>query len=105
MKDHERIDYLVKTLEGNNAKAFCIKTGIAEASLSRVRKGNGRPAAYYGRIVVAYPQVNKNWLYSGAGEPMKEKKEKGEILRKVEGLEKEVKRLASLIEKMMDSAK
>lgn len=100
MNEYERIDYLVKVLEGNNAKAFCIKTGIAEASLSRVRKGNGRPAAYYGRIVTAYPQVRKQWLYSGAGEPMKEKKEKGEVLQKIESLEREVKRLSSLIEKM-----
>jgi len=105
MNEFERIDYLVKILEGNNAKAFCIKTGIAEASLCRVRKGRGRPAAYYGRIVAAYDQVRKQWLYSGTGEPLKEKKEKGEIIQRLDSLEKEVKRLASLIEKMVKSAK
>ena len=105
MTDYERIDYLVKILEGNNGKEFCIKTGIAEASLSRVRKGNGRAAAYYGRIMAAYPQVREEWLYSGEGVPMKIDKEKGEVLQKIEYLEREVKRLASLIEKMAKNAK
>lgn len=101
MREEERIDTLIKILEGNNAKAFSIKTGIPESSICRVRKGIGRPAAYYGRIIVAYPQVNKTWLYTGAGEPLKEKREKGEVLKKIESLEKEVKRLTSLIEKMV----
>ncbi len=100
MTGSERIDLLVKILEGNNAKAFCLKANIPEASLSRVRNGRGNPSAYYGRIIAAYPQVNKRWLYSGAGEPLKEKKEKGEILQRLDSLEKEVKRLASLVEKM-----
>ena len=101
MNEYERIDYLVKTLEGNNAKAFAVKTGIPEASLCRIRKGIGRPSSYFARIVIAYPQIRKQWLYTGVGEPMRSEMEKGEILRKIEGLEKEVKRLASLIEKTL----
>lgn len=105
MTESERIDLLVKLLEGNNAKAFCVRAGIPEASLSRVRKGKGNPPSYYDRILTAYPQVNKKWLYSGAGEPLMERREKSEILMKIDSLEKEVRRLADLIEKMMDATK
>ena len=101
MNETERIDFLVKVLEGNNAKAFATKTAIPEASLSRARKGKARPGAYFERILTAYPQVNKIWLFSGDGEPLKENKEKGEILQRIDGLEKEVKRLASMVEMLV----
>ena len=100
MKENERIDLLVKILEGDNARAFATKTGIPPSSLCRVRKGQGKPASYFGRILDAYPEVRKVWLYTGNGEPLKEKSERGEILQKIERLEREVRRLASLVEKM-----
>lgn len=99
MKENERIDLLVKILEGDNAKAFATKAGIPPSSLCRVRKGQGKPASYFGRILDAYPEVRKTWLYTGDGEPLKEKSERGEILQKIERLEMEVRRLASLVEK------
>jgi len=99
MKENERIDLLVKILEGDNAKAFATKTGIPPSSLCRVRKGQGKPASYFGRILDAYPDVRKGWLYTGDGEPLKEKSERGEILQKIERLEREVRRLASMVEK------
>lgn len=100
MNEHERIDLLVKMLEGDNAKVFASKTGIPESSLCRLRRGQGRPASYYERITAAYPQVRNKWLYSGIGEPLKEKNEKGEVLQKIESLEREVKKLAALVGKM-----
>lgn len=100
MTEHERIDVLVKLLEGNNAKAFCEKAGIPEASLSRVRRGRGRPETYYERILTAYPQVSRKWLFSEEGEPIKGMNEKGEILVKIESLEREVRRLAQAVEEM-----
>ena len=100
MTEHERIDTLVKILEGDNAKAFSAKTGIPESSLCRIRRGDGKPSSYYDRILSAYPVVKKNWLYFGKGEPLKDSGEKGEILKKLDRLEMEVKRLASLVEKM-----
>lgn len=100
MTGSERIDQLVYLLEGGRAKEFTEKTGIAPACLSRVRHGQGNPETYYSRILAAYPQIRKQWMYSGIGEPLKEKDEKGEILRKVDALEREVKRLAGLIEKL-----
>lgn len=99
MKENERIDLLVKILEGDNAKAFATRTGIPPSSLCRVRKGQGKPASYFGRILDAYPEVRKTWLYTGDGEPLKEKSERGEILQKIERLEREVRRLSSLVEK------
>ena len=101
MTPSERIDTLVKMLEGNNAKVFADKTNIPPSSLCRVRRGIGKPETYFDRIVKAYPQVRKQWLYSGIGEPLKEKKERGEVLAKIESLEKEVKRLAGLVEELL----
>ena len=101
MGEHERVDTLIKILEGDNAKAFSIKTGIPESSLCRIRRGAGKPSSYYDRILSAYPSIRKNWLYFGNGEPLKDSGEKGEVLRKLERLETEVKRLASLVESMI----
>lgn len=102
MTPSERIDHLVRMLEGNNARVFAEKTNIPPSSLCRVRKGIGNPETYFNRILAAYPQVRKQWLFSATGEPLKEKKEKGEVLAKIESLEKEVRRLAGLIEELLN---
>ena len=100
MKENERLDYLIKVLSGNNARSFAAKAGIRPDSLSRARSGKGRPSYYFGRILEAFPQVEREWLYNGVGEPLKETKEKGEILERLESLEKEVRRLADLLERL-----
>jgi hypothetical protein len=100
MKDTERLDYLIKVLAGNNARAFAEKAKIRPDTLSRARRGINHPASYFERILTAFPCVSREWLYSGEGEPMVEEREKGEILVKIESLEREVRRLARLIEKM-----
>jgi len=105
MNEHQRIDSLIKILEGDNAKAFATKTGIPESSLCRLRKGKGRPASYFDKVLSAYPVVRKRWLYFGTGEPLKEKDEKGAVLLKLESLEKEVKRLSSVIERLVSYQK
>ena len=98
MDEYARLDYLIKALSNDNARDFALKAGIRPDSLSRARNGKGNPSFYFERILSAFPGVERDWLYTGVGEPMKETKEKGEILRKIEGLEDEVKRLASLLE-------
>jgi len=97
MKDYERIDYLIKTLEGDNARAFADKTGIRPDTLSRARNGIVRPTRLYTKIVKAYPQVSGDWLVEGDGEPFYSDREKDEVLQKVEALEKEVVRLTRAI--------
>lgn len=100
MEENERLDYLIKVLSGNNARSFADKAGIRPDSLSRARNGKGRPSYFFGRILEAFPQVEREWLYNGVGEPLKETKEKGEILERLESLEKEVRRLADLLERL-----
>lgn len=103
MKPHERLDYLIRALAGNNARAFASKAGIRPDSLSRARHGITNPSAYFERVLGAFPCVSRAWLYDGEGEPMVEDREKGEILAKLERLEAEVARLADLVESFSKS--
>lgn len=98
MKDHERIDYLIKTLEGDNARAFADHAGLRPDTLSRARNGLVRASLVYTKILQAYPQVRREWLVDGEGCPFVFEQEKGEILRKLDSLEKEIRRLAKLVE-------
>lgn len=99
MNEAERLDYLIKVLSYDNARAFASKTGIRPDCLSRVRNGKGAPSFYFERILGAYPEVSRDWLYSGVGEPLISTKEKSEVIKRIESLENEVRRLARLIEK------
>lgn len=98
MNESQRIDYLIKLLAGNNARVFANMTGIRTDSLSRIRNGKGKPSLYFEKILAAYPEVERDWLYYGKGEALRGEKEKGEILAKLESLEREVARLADLLE-------
>ena len=100
MNESERLTYLVDRLEGGSAIRFATKVGIDPASLSRARNGKGRPSAYFAKIEAAYPEVRKEWLYTGAGMPLVGEEEKGEIVKRLEALENEVRRLAKLIERL-----
>lgn len=100
MKDYERIDYLVKVLAGNNARKFAQKTGIRPDSLSRARKGINRPSSYFERILSAYPDVSRDWLFNGTGEPLYSDREKSEVMTKLDALEKEVRRLAKMVQSL-----
>lgn len=100
MTESQRIDYLVSVLEGGNAKAFANKCGMHQQAVSMLRQGKGRIDTYVSRILSAYPDVDDKWLVTGVGEPLRSVREKGEVLQKVEGLEKEVRRLTKLIERI-----
>lgn len=98
MNESQRIDYLIRLLAGNNARVFADMAGIRTDSLSRIRNGKGKPSLYFEKILAAYPEVERDWLYYGTGEALKGEREKGEILAKLESLEREVARLATLLE-------
>lgn len=100
MNAPERISFLVETLEGGNAKRFSEKTGISPQSVSCLRHGKYQIGRFIQRIAAAYPDVNVKWLKTGEGEPLLSVPEKGVILSKIEGLEKEVRRLSRLVEKL-----
>jgi hypothetical protein len=103
MKDYERIDYLIRVLEGNNARAFASKAGIRTDTLSRARNGLTRASLVYTKILSAYPRVRREWLVDGDGFPFVEDEEKGEVLNKIEDMEKELRRLAKVIESLIKS--
>jgi len=98
MTEPQRIDYLVSVLEGGNAKAFAEKAGIRQQAVTGLRHGQCRMEKYVAKILQAYPDVDDKWLITGGGEPLRSVREKGEVLRKVEAMEKELKRLARAVE-------
>lgn len=100
MNERERLDYLIKVLAADNARAFAEKAGIRPDSLSRARRGRGRPSFYFERILGAFPSVSREWLYTGDGDPLLDEREKSELLARMAALEREVRRLARLIEQM-----
>ena len=69
MTESERLDYLIKTLEGNNARAFADKIGVNTTILCRIRGGQLRLASKYTKILEAYPMINRSWLETGEGYP------------------------------------
>lgn len=103
MTESERIDFLVNTLEGGKGITFCRKTGIRQNTLTYLRQGKRRLNRYVQKISEAYPSVRQEWLATGSGEPFVEEVEKGEVLRKIEALEKEVRRLSGLIESLANT--
>lgn len=104
MNESERLTYLVDRLEGGSAIRFATKVGIDPASLSRARNGKCRPSAYFAKIEAAYPDVRKEWLYTGSGMPLVCDEERGEIVKRLEALENEVRRLSRLIESSINSS-
>ena len=100
MKESARISFLVDTLEGGNAKRFSEKTGIRPQTVSCLRHGKYQIGRFVQRITTAYPDVNVKWLQTGEGEPLLSGPEKGLVLAKIESLEKEVRRLSKLVEKL-----
>ena len=96
MTDAERIDHLIKILEGDNAVVFSKKCGIPTASLSRARNGKANARFYFPKILKAYPSVRMEWLYEENGEPL----QKSDLMNKIDDLEKEIRRLADIMQEL-----
>lgn len=100
MTESQRIDYLVSALEGGNAKAFANKAGMHQQTVTGLRQGKYHIDKYVTKILAAYPDVDDKWLVTGDGDPLVSIREKGEVLRKMEALEKEIGRLTKVVERM-----
>jgi len=105
MNEAERIDYLIKVLAGNNAHTFALKANIRPDTLSRARNGKGKPSLYFERILTAFPGVSREWLYSGVGDAFVEEREKGEVLRKLDSLQRDVRTLTEVVERLAEQVK
>lgn len=97
--ESERINYLILALASDNARVFADKCGIHPASLSKLRNGKFHLTKYSGRILSGYPQINRDWLLYGIGEPIKKKPDEREIAARLGDLEKKVDKILALMEK------
>ena len=92
MNEAERLDYLIKTLEGDNARKFSDATGIPTPRISKMRNGEQRIWGYIDTICKAYPQINRQWLLNGEGKSGVET-----IQKTPSDYEEEIKRLKETI--------
>ena len=69
MTESERLDYIIKMLEGGVAARFAEKTGMQLPKVSRIRSGELRLNKQYDAILKAYPQISREWLETGVGYP------------------------------------
>lgn len=69
MTEAERIDFLIKHLEGGNGAAFGKKIGATVPTISKMRRGIIGYSRRINDIIAAYPSVNRQWLETGEGYP------------------------------------
>lgn len=69
MTESERIEFLIKSLEGGNASAFAQKIGAQRSWVSRVKSGKFSLKKRITDILRAYPMINREWLMTGEGYP------------------------------------
>lgn len=67
---HDRIKYLVATLEGGKNTAFALRLGISEANIRGYIKNVVPKANVLESIVTTY-DVNAEWLLTGKGDILK----------------------------------
>lgn len=69
MTESERIEFLIKYLEGGSGQRFADRIGVSHASVSRMRNGGYGIRLKIESILHAYPAVNRRWLETGEGYP------------------------------------
>ena len=69
MTEAERIDYIIRHLEGGNTAEFGKRIGLTRATALKMRKGEIGFRLNINRILEEYPQVNRSWLETGEGYP------------------------------------
>ena len=69
MTEAERIDFLIKYLEGNNSAEFSRKIKTSTATVSRLKNGKASVRLFVNNIIEAYPAVSRRWLETGEGYP------------------------------------
>ena len=104
MEIAERIDYLVKELAGDNARAFADKVGVPSTSVSKWRRGARVPGrAVLDKILATYPEVRREWLLEGKGRPLMGKRipkdVAQELMERLDALGKKMDRILDMMEK------
>ena len=62
MTDTEKIDFIIKALEGGSLSKFADRIGVFVSTASRIRSGALPLRTRIDAIVSAYPMVNRAWL-------------------------------------------
>lgn len=106
MTQSERIDYIIRECEGNNASAFARRTNIHVSDVSRIRTGRIPLGNRLLRVLYAYPQVRREWLVDGEGDPFAEMPEtKDEKIARLQGevedLTAQLRTLRKVIDKLL----
>lgn len=110
MGEGERVDLVIKTLAGDNAKRFSEATGIDTSTVSKLRNGGKRVWGYVDKILAAYPSVSRAWLTTGDGrsgmEPVGKtaseyEEEIARLNRLVDTLERELRQSQSVIDRLL----
>jgi len=81
MKKNERVVYLIEKYAGGNVSLFARRCGINPACMSRIKNNRIAPDPYYERILASFPQVSREWLIKGEGEPVKNYEPSWEIVQ------------------------
>jgi transcriptional regulator with XRE-family HTH domain len=69
MTESERIEFLIRNLEGGSGAKFAQRVGMSAAGLSRIRSGEFGIRLKIDPILRAYPSINREWLETGEGYP------------------------------------
>lgn len=69
MTEAERIDFIIRHLEGGSASAFAERIGISKANASKMKSGAIGIRLNINSILEAYPQIRRDWLETGEGYP------------------------------------
>lgn len=109
MTEAQRLDYLIKVLERDNAKAFAEKIGVSQKTVSYMRHGKRSIAIHADKVCRAYPQVKKEWLLTGRGKsglpeskaPSDYEKELERLNKIIDNLVEENKMQRAMIEKLL----
>lgn len=65
----ERLEVIINALEGGNQARFADKCNIARSTISRIKAGELSMKMQIDKIILAYPQVSREWLVTGVGYP------------------------------------
>jgi len=106
----ERIDYLVKELAYDNGKLFSEKVGIPITSVSKWRHGARIPRRdVLEKILAAYPEVRREWLFEGKGAPLLKKRRVEmsadtymAIEKRLDGLERQIEDLLRMMREIAE---
>lgn len=69
MTESDRIEFLIKALEGGNGASFAKRIGVDPPTVSKMKKGRIGIRLHTDKILNSYPAVNRDRLESGEGYP------------------------------------